>query len=209
MFGDPHIVTLDGYPYTFNGKGEFILSETLEGSFILQGRMTEPPLPSDSKEVNSTSRGTSFVSLAIKEDDSPTVQLEILDNELVVLVDGERIDFSAIQEQRFSNITISDVGNSTYSVRFGSGTSLIASKVNNILTNILVTLPEHYVTRGLLGQYNGDIGDDLLPRNSSTPLPANVNAEDIHYNFGITCKYYSNYNSRLCMHPICMTCRDC
>ena len=187
MFGDPHIVTLDGYQYTFNGKGEFILSETVDGSFILQGRMTEPPLLSDSESVNNTSRGTSFVALAIKEEDSPTVQLEVDNNELIVLVDGERVDFSAVPEQRFSNVTVNDVGNSTFSVRFGSGASLIASEVNNILTNILITLPEHYITRGLLGQYNGDPNDDLLPRNTTTPLPANVDTEDIHHNFGITC----------------------
>ena len=185
MFGDPHIVTLDGYQYTFNGKGEFILSETPDGSFILQGRMIELPLSSDS---NSTSRGTSFVSLAIKEEDSPTVQLEIVNNEPIVLVDGERVDFTAVSEQRFSNVTITDVGNSTFSIRFASGASLIASEVNNILTNILITLPEHYITRGLLGQYNGDPNDDLLPRNGTTPLPANANFEDIHYSFGITCK---------------------
>ena len=187
MFGDPHIVTLDGYQYTFNGKGEFILSETVDSSFTLQGRMTEPPLPSDSESVNSTSRGTSFVALAIKEEDSPTVQREVDNNELIVLVDGERVDFSAVPEQRFSNVTVNDVGNSTFSVRFGSGASLIASEVNNILTNILITLPEHYITRGLLGQYNGDPNDDLLPRNTTTPLTANVNTEDIHHNFGITC----------------------
>ena len=191
MFGDPHIVTLDGYQYTFNGKGEFILSETLDGSFILQGRMTEPPLPNDLNAMSNI-KGTSFVSLAIKEEDSPTVQLEIIDNELRVLLDGERIDFSAVPEQRFSNVTITDVGNSTYSVRFGSGASLTASKVNNILTNILITLPEYYITRGLLGQYNGDPNDDLLPRNSTIPLPANANIEDVHYNFGITCNYCHN-----------------
>lgn len=188
MFGDPHIVTLDGYQYTFNGKGEFILAETLDGSFILQGRMTEPPLSSDLQAVNTTSRGTSFVSLAIKEKDSPSVQLEVVNNELMVLVDGESVDFSAVPEQRFSNVTVSNVGNSTYSVSFGSGASLIASEVNNILTNILITLPEHYVTRGLLGQYNGDPNDDLLPRNTTTNLPANANIEDIHHMFGITCK---------------------
>jgi deleted-in-malignant-brain-tumors protein 1 len=190
MLGDPHIITLDGYQYTFNGKGEFILSETMDGSFILQGRMTEPPLPIDSESVNNTRRGTSFVALAIEDEDSPTVQLEVDNNELIVLVDGERVDFSAVPEQRLSNITINDVGNSTYSVRFGSGASLIASKINNILTNILITLPEHYcnITRGLLGQYNGDPNDDLLPRNTTTPLPSNATTEDIHHNFGITCK---------------------
>ena len=190
MFGDPHIITLDGYQYTFNGKGEFILSETLDGSFILQGRMSEPPTSNDSNAtVSATSRGTSFISLAIKDEDSPTVQIEIDGNDEVrVLVDGERLDFSAVPEQRLSNLTITDVGNATYSIRFSSGTSLTTSTVNGILTNIIVALPEHYITRGLLGQYNGDPNDDLLPRNGTIPLPSDTNTEDIHNNFGITCE---------------------
>lgn len=36
MFGDPHMVTLDGLKYTFNGKGEFTLIETTNNSFSLQ-----------------------------------------------------------------------------------------------------------------------------------------------------------------------------
>ena len=188
MFGDPHIVTLDGYQYTFNGKGEFVLAETLDGSFILQGRMTEPVLTTDSRSTNNIIRATSFESLAMKEGANPTVQLEIADNDLTVLVDGERIDFSSVSEQRFENVTISDVGNSTITVRFTSGVSVSATDLNNILTNILVTLPEHFSTRGLLGQFNGDPTDDLLPKSDAVPLPANATIKDIHYNFGITCE---------------------
>ena len=39
MFGDPHLLTLDGHQYTFNGRGEFILIETRDDRFTLQGRM--------------------------------------------------------------------------------------------------------------------------------------------------------------------------
>jgi hypothetical protein len=36
--GDPHIVTLDGANYTFNGWGEYTLSQI--GGFVFQGRTT-------------------------------------------------------------------------------------------------------------------------------------------------------------------------
>ena len=36
-WGDPHITTLDGYQYTFNGWGEYILLK-VEDQFELQGR---------------------------------------------------------------------------------------------------------------------------------------------------------------------------
>ena len=198
MFGDPHIVTLDGYRYTFNGKGEFVLSETLDGSFMLQGRMTEPHLSNSSNQtINGTIRATAFEALAIKEGNTPTVQLEITNDDLIVLIDGERIDFTAIQEQTFSNVTVSDVGNSTFIIRYASGFSVTASLSNNILTNILVTVPEHYSTRGLLGQFNGDPSDDLLPQDGTIPLPNNSTIENIHYNFGISCKVITGHYYRL------------
>ncbi len=37
-FGDPHITTTDQKTYTFNGWGEYILLETEDDSFALQGR---------------------------------------------------------------------------------------------------------------------------------------------------------------------------
>lgn len=35
--GDPHIITLDGKQYTFNGIGEYTVLD-VDGAFILQGR---------------------------------------------------------------------------------------------------------------------------------------------------------------------------
>ena len=178
-----HIITLDGYQYTFNGKGEFILAEAQNGSFIFQGRMTDGSNP-----ANITNRSTNLKALAVKEGNNPVVQLETDNNELVVLVDGDKVDFTEMSEQRFANLTITDIGNSTSVVRYTSGVSISASVSYNRLTNVLVTLPESFSTRGLLGQFNGDPQDDLLPRNSSTPLPPNSTNEDIYHDFVKTCK---------------------
>ena len=43
VIGDPHIITLDGFKYTFNGKGEFLLIDHMDGRFTLQGRMIDVP----------------------------------------------------------------------------------------------------------------------------------------------------------------------
>jgi len=185
MFGDPHLVTLDGFQYTFNGKGEFVLVETHDQTFILQGRMSQPL-----ESVNGTTvRGTSFIALAMKQDKNPTVQLEMADDELIVLVGGEELDFSGLTEQRVGNATVVREGNDTVTVRFSSGATVQTSKLNRILTNILVTIPEHFSTSGLLGQLNGDPADDLLPKNATVPLPTNSTIENIHQQFGITCKF--------------------
>lgn len=41
VFGDPHFITFDGTSYSFNGKGEYTLVESLEKKLTIQGR-TEP-----------------------------------------------------------------------------------------------------------------------------------------------------------------------
>ena len=63
--GDPHITTLDGYTYTFNGKGEYILlqvyteAQPVSKVCEIQGRTTGAPVP-----VDKTSHATVFTAFA-------------------------------------------------------------------------------------------------------------------------------------------------
>ena len=184
-FGDPHLVTLDGYKYTFNGKGEFILVETADKEVTIQGRMIEAQ--THNLTINS---GTVFGAFVAKESDSDTVQLELTQQRLVALVNGETVDFEMLLSQRFANVTVSDKGNGTLSAEFTSGTSIQVTEKNGIISDVLVTIPNEYFnrTRGLLGQFNQDSSDDLRPANSSVPLPLNSSLEMIHYQFGLTCE---------------------
>lgn len=68
-WGDPHITTLDGKCYTFNGWGEYILAST-SSDFTLQGR-TQP--------VPGTQTATQFVAFAFS-DGNETVEVKILLN---------------------------------------------------------------------------------------------------------------------------------
>ena len=187
-FGDPHLVTLDGYKYTFNGKGEFILVETTDEGFILQGRMVEQPRSNDSNQT--ISGGTVFGAFVAKENNSDTVQFEINQQGLVALVNGDLVDFGMVVSQRFANVTVSDNGNGTLAADFTSGNSIQVTERNGIISDILITISNKYFnrTRGLLGQFNGDTTDDLHPANSSVPLPLNSSPEMIHYGFGLTCE---------------------
>ena len=182
MFGDPHILTLDGHQYTFNGKGEFILLTTLDSSFTLQGRMLD---------TRQDFKGTVFMAFVAKQFDSSAVQFEVSE-QMNVMVDGDVLDFSELNIQTFDNVIVSNLGNNSFSARFSSGVYIKLKQNNGIISDIIVTVPSEFYenTRGLLGIYNRNPSDDLLPREQSLPLPLISSLEDIHYNFGLTCKFH-------------------
>lgn len=68
MFGDPHMETLDKYPYTFNGLGEFTLVDINNGQFVLQGRMERALTETD------IANGTVFTGFAGKLQNSTLVR---------------------------------------------------------------------------------------------------------------------------------------
>ena len=69
-FGDPHMVTLDEKPFTFNGYGEYFILKVKGVDFTLQGRM-EPLLADD----GSPSKATVYTAFAAKENGSDVVQV--------------------------------------------------------------------------------------------------------------------------------------
>ena len=160
--GDPHLVTLDGYQYTFNGRGEFTLIETSNSSFILQGRMVDI-----ASQNGGAAQATVFSAIVAREVDSDTVQFEVSANDdIAALVNGVVVDFTVV-EQEFKNVTVTNLGNNTLSAAFSSGAYLEVQQENNILSSVVVSLPESYkgiTTEGLLGTFNGDTSDDLKPK---------------------------------------------
>ena len=132
--GDPHLVTLDGYKYTFNGRGEFTLIETSNNSFTLQGRMVDT-----ANQDGATARATVFSAIVAREGDSDVVQFEVLSPEksIVAFVNGQEVDFTIV-EQDFMNVTVTDLGNQTLSATFSSGAYLEVQQVNVILSSVVV-----------------------------------------------------------------------
>ena len=178
------MITLDGFKYTFNGKGEFTLVEHEDELFTLQARMEEA-LNSDGNVV----QATVFTAIAAKQNDSDTVQFELSRRGLDALVNGERVIFDDLQKQEFTNVTVTNLGNQTLSALFSSGAYVQAKEENEIISVLLVSLSDSYRgnTSGLLGVFNGDMTDDLMMRNSSEYLPLNSTNEQIHQ-FGLDCK---------------------
>ena len=201
VYGDPHMVTLDGYKYTFNGKGEFTLVKHEDDMFTLQARMTEI------ENSNGTQAGaTVFSAIAAKQYDSDVVEFRQSRRGLDALVNGVMVDFEDLPKQDYGNVTLSNLGNETLSALFSCGAYIQAKVENGIISVLLVSLPDSFynATYGLMGVFNKDMTDDLMIKNSTQYLPLNSSNEDIHWQFGLSCKPFLMINNyAMCYHK-CM-----
>ena len=187
VYGDPHIVTLDGHKYTFNGKGEFTLIETEDNVFTLQGRMEQILDPE-----GSLTPGTVFTAIVAKESSTDTsVQFEIEGSGLRTLVNSEVVVFDDVSVQEFDDIALLDKGNNTILAILSGGANIEIKAENGIISVMLISLPESFLstTQGLMGTFNGIKPDDLVPKGESQSIPLDSSLEDIHNEFGITCEY--------------------
>ena len=72
-FGDPHIRTLDGYTYTFNGIGDYILFSVKNSTeFIIHSRMSKAKIAPNSSIT--VSKATVFSGFAMKSDQGALVE---------------------------------------------------------------------------------------------------------------------------------------
>ena len=193
IYGDPHVITLDGLKYTFNGKGEFTLIETEDNLFTLQGRMVEVE-PAPGQTFDTGSPATVFSAIVGKQIDSDTVQFTLSsDGGIDTTVNGAVVDFEMLTDQLFLNVMVMEKPNKTYAATFSSGAYVEVQSANGFISLLLVSLPPSFqgTTTGLMGLFNGKIEDDLVPKvenGTADPISPNSTIEDIHNMFGITCK---------------------
>ncbi|XP_068694477.1 uncharacterized protein [Montipora foliosa] len=180
-FGDPHMVTLDGTPFTFNGHGEYFILKVSGVDFTLQGRME--PLTADDGTLT---RATVYTAFAAKEAGSDTVQIQLNGRGLVdVLVSGEKVDFDELSLLEFDGVSVLQYGNtSKYSAIFHSGISVTVEGQQELL-GLVTLVPTLFKgnTSGLLGYWDDSKDlEYLLPDGSF--LKTNSTLEEIHVNFG-------------------------
>ncbi|XP_070567836.1 sushi domain-containing protein 2-like [Ptychodera flava] len=186
MFGDPHMITLDGLQYTFNGHGEFTLLSVNDGSFVLQGRMA----PLESNGI-----ATVFKAFAMKGNDTATVHVQRSDRRILDVYirelddnDWQMLDFEEETFWEIQGVSISrtNITDNKVSVIFDLGVSTEISAVGQAMSLLFLAKPEFKnQTAGLLGTWNDDPDDDLLTPEGNN-VPANSSLRDIHYNFGMT-----------------------
>ena len=181
-FGHPHIVTLDRFEYTFNGKGEYTYVKTTDESFVIQCRL----------EQVAGSNGTVFTAIVAKTRSSEAVQLSVINgNDIEVCVNGDVVDLSVIRWKQFAGVGITRTESGSVVASFTGGYFVEVGADHDMLTLFKITLPDEArgQTQGLIGNYNCDPSDDLIPKGMSEPIPANSSLEDVHYNFGLTCEF--------------------
>ncbi len=160
--------------------------ETLDDSFTLQGRM-DTILDPD----NNPTPGTVFTSLVARQHQTgTTVQFDIRPTGIRVQLNGNVLNFDDVNEIITDYVTINR-NNSSVNVFFSQGARMELKAENGIISVMLITLPSSLngMTRGLMGNFNGDANDDLIPRFGTESISVNSTIENIHQMFGVTCKY--------------------
>ncbi|XP_051873390.1 mucin-4-like [Pristis pectinata] len=189
FFGDPHVVTLDGVKYTFNGLGEFILlnvkDENDTVTFSLQGRTLRAG-------ENRTSEATNFVALAAEGPSGTKVQWNLInDEELILRVDGNIVNVTE-NSTYINQVTLQRTSNNETVASFEGGTSITVSGKKGALS-FTTALDNSFKnkTEGLLGVWNDDKMDDFKAADGrhlefdGTNLPSD---SQIFFNFGLTWK---------------------
>ncbi|XP_073243989.1 sushi domain-containing protein 2-like [Porites lutea] len=180
-FGDPHMVTLDGTPFTFNGHGEYSILKVRGVNFTLQGRM-EPLVNDDGSQTDATV----YTAFAAKESGSDTVQIHLNGRGLVdVLVNGEIVDFDELSLWEFNGVSVLQyVNTSKYSAIFHSGISVTVEGQTELL-GLVTLVPTMFKgnTSGLLGYWDDSQELEYL-KPDGTFLSTNSSFKEIHRNFG-------------------------
>ncbi|MGP1375373.1 MAG: VWD domain-containing protein [Almyronema sp.] len=167
-YGDPHIQTYDGYHYSFQTIGEFILSKSSDGSFEVQtrqGRVADH----DSLSLNTAvAMNVCGHRVAIYIED-PNGDRE------TVWIDGERTRIRNA-ESLAGGGEVQKLSDSDYAVIWPSGDQVLIHFINVSGDRFLNVMPTIRRDRrnaliGLLGNFNGNPDDDLMSRNGSV-LPA-------------------------------------
>jgi hypothetical protein len=168
-WGDPHLRTLDGLVYDFQGLGEYWLIRTSEGKSGIQVR--QEPWKSNKKVTVNTAValkvGTHIVSIYLNGKMYVDKVLTSISNGGKINLDGGSVSLS----------------NLTYKITLPEGSvySIVRSStyINIYLNNVKI---EGKVA-GLLGNCNGNFRDDLIPREGSTAISP-ISFDNLYRVFG-------------------------
>ena len=178
--GEPHITTLDGLYYDFQAAGDFLLTEN-GPSFIVQVRQRWTPNRPNVAFNKAVAMQMGKTRVAVFLDPTRLV----VDGHRVALVDGKTLSLP-------DNVEVSRNAN-VYVIKRSSGETVRVEAVDNAWVNILgghfmdVAVSLNYTAyggmRGLLGNGNGNVQDDIATRDGKV-LAQPVSFEELYYRYG-------------------------
>ncbi|SFR10206.1 Calx-beta domain-containing protein [Poseidonocella sedimentorum] len=183
VFGDPHIVTLDGLGYDFQAVGEYVLVETVDGvdnPFSVQVRFEAFP---GSDLVSVTTR----MAVEVK---GKVVEVDAHSPDAPLLVDGVAV---SLDDAKFAGIDLDDddsnardifaIDDGKFFIKLNDGGDLLMVGMLDGALNVCVFLADPAAggnagqVRGLMGNANQDLTDDFGLRDGSE-LPDGVQSFD-------------------------------
>ncbi|XP_078333705.1 uncharacterized protein LOC111101935 [Crassostrea virginica] len=187
-FGDPHIRTLDGKLYTFNGHGEYTMIKINTSSvfFELQAR-TELVSTQDGVTTNATA----FSAFAAKDHTGSSIQIEMSQDKKSLTISANGKDLT----KQFENANYT-VLTSNISIRWDNGKisalflkPLITIKVSLgrrlLVCETLVNKKFKGLTSGLMGNFDDiDTNDFMLPNGTELDANSTRTEREIFKNFG-------------------------
>ncbi|XP_052809635.1 fibrillin-1-like, partial [Mya arenaria] len=196
-WGDPHILTLDGKRYIFNGLGEYTLLTYKHGGeeFSLQAR-TERAI----KANGQLSDATLFSVFAAFDSYNSSVHVEVNNDNEGFLAIVNKIDVTQDIQKKNSSHLFSDskhmfvkkytsetkTTDASIEVSFlSAGVTLNITARNGMLSlSTIVKTALHGRVRGLLGNFDGNPDNDFITPDNLT-LDPNMNESEI-FDFGKT-----------------------
>ncbi|EAQ04196.1 cadherin domain/calx-beta domain protein [Pseudooceanicola batsensis HTCC2597] len=173
VFGDPHIITLDGLGYDFQAVGEYVLVETEDGAsnpFSVQVRFEAFP---GSDLVSVTTR----MAVEVK---GKTIEIDAHDPDSPLLIDGVAVDIEAAKlsgidldddDTNANDIFITEDGK--FFIRLNDANEQLMVGMLDGALNVCVFLGDPAdggnagAVRGLMGNANQDLTDDFSLRDGS------------------------------------------
>ncbi|XP_062605771.1 uncharacterized protein LOC134267581 isoform X2 [Saccostrea cucullata] len=186
--GDPHIRTLDGKIYTFNGHGEYVMMEITKGGtrFDFQAR-TEPATTSNGTVINATV----FSAFVAPDQTGSKVQIDMSHDKKDLIIRGNGNDLTTrFQNTNYTfltkNLSIRWENKSISASFFQSSIVLkVRLGVRFLISEVVVDDTYMGFVKGLMGNFDGNTSNDfILPNGTILSQNATRTERDIFYNFG-------------------------
>ncbi|XP_038047435.1 sushi domain-containing protein 2-like [Patiria miniata] len=176
--GDPHLTSLDGYKFTFNGAGEFLMASSAVHNLTFQARM----------ERYRNTNASVYTAFVLQTNDSSKVQVQMSNmNETLILVDGEplRLDSIPVKVHRLRGVRIRLNSDMTkVNIAFSAGIA-VTVYIDTEVMSFIAQLDTKFQgqVQGLLGNLNGNANDDPQFPNG-TILEPGSSLKELH-DFGL------------------------